>query len=197
MLKYIRILLLIFIGLTGIWLIGFIYFIHSMPSVAEDFNTKTDAIVVLTGGKGRIDEGITLLGANKAKKLLISGVAKCTKLEEIHTYTYNKAKLLSDKITLGYSARDTKGNVKETIKWMEDNNFKTIRLVTSGYHMPRACLEFEKVMNKKNIIFNPVLPENINLNNIWDSPAHIKLIAIEYCKFIWLYIRYNFETRNF
>ena len=192
MIRYIKTISFILLILISIWIVGFIYFIYNMPLSTEDSTTITDAIVVLTGGKGRIDEGIALLEANKARKLLITGVGYQTKLEEIPINNYEKVKLLSDKITLGYNATNTKGNVLETIQWMKDNNLKTIRLVTSSYHIARANLEFTKILDKKSIICNPVLPYNIRPNNIWKSPGYLKLIGLEYCKFICLYVYYNF-----
>ncbi|AIL65264.1 hypothetical protein NOVO_04410 [Rickettsiales bacterium Ac37b] len=197
MLRYIRTFSFILLILISFWFIGFVYFVHTMSLVVPDNHTMTDAIVVLTGGKGRIDQGIALLAANKAQKLLITGVGSQAKLEEIHIYDYEQAKLLSDKITLGYVATNTKGNVQETIHWMKDNNFKTIRLVTSEYHMPRACLEFAMAISKEDIIFNPVVSDNIKLNTIWKSPIHLKLIGLEYSKFIWLYIYYNIKSSTY
>jgi len=47
-------------------------FIEKIPTSETSNNTVTDAIVVLTGGSGRLEEGLHLLFKKKAKKLFVS-----------------------------------------------------------------------------------------------------------------------------
>src|SRR3546814_2931561 len=56
------------------WVLGFAWFALLLPLPAAP--QKTDAIVVLTGGPGRIDRGLEMLEKGDAKRLLISGVAR-------------------------------------------------------------------------------------------------------------------------
>ena len=63
------------------WVLGFAWFALLLPLPAGD--QTTDAIVVLTGGPGRIDRGLELLEAGRAKRLLISGVAREVKPKEL------------------------------------------------------------------------------------------------------------------
>jgi len=60
-----------------IWALGFALFVLLLPKPASD--QMTDAIVVVTGGPGRIQRGISLLEAGKAKRMLISGVDRQVK----------------------------------------------------------------------------------------------------------------------
>jgi hypothetical protein len=55
------------------WLLGFIWFAGALPQPAPA-GEGTDVIVVLTGGTGRIERGVTLLREGSADRLLVSGV---------------------------------------------------------------------------------------------------------------------------
>jgi hypothetical protein len=46
-------------------------------------------------------------------------------------------------VTLGFAALDTRGNARETARWMERQGLRSLRLVTSDWHMHRAALELE------------------------------------------------------
>ena len=67
-------LLLLLLFLAGLWGIGLVRFVGDIPDQVEDTTTKTDAIVVLTGGSGRVNEGLALLDKDLAAKLFVSGV---------------------------------------------------------------------------------------------------------------------------
>ncbi len=44
-------------------------------------------------------------------------------------------------IDLGREAVDTRSNGEETSRWLQKQKFKTVRLVTTDWHMPRAGFE--------------------------------------------------------
>ena len=55
-----------------IWLVGFVWFAIVLPGPHE--NGKSDAVVVLTGGGGRIGRGLEALEKGWARRMLVSGV---------------------------------------------------------------------------------------------------------------------------
>jgi uncharacterized SAM-binding protein YcdF (DUF218 family) len=183
-----KILLLIIV----IWLIGLLLFINEIPSTFKQSDYKTDAIVVLTGGKGRITEGVRLLKNNNASKLLISGVGQKANIEALKTMTDEMSlinnKLLEDRITLGHFATNTKQNAEEALNWMKDSKFNSLLLVTSNYHMQRSFLEFKYIMPDFEIIPYPVFSSNFKVKEWWKLPGTFKLIISEYNKFITIYI---------
>ena len=67
-------LLLLVLFLAGLWVIGLVRFVGDIPDQVEDTTSKTGAIVVLTGGSGRVNEGLALLDKDLAAKLFVSGV---------------------------------------------------------------------------------------------------------------------------
>jgi uncharacterized SAM-binding protein YcdF (DUF218 family) len=119
--------------------IGLAIFLSTMPPPVV--GPKTDAIVVLTGAAGRIDRGLLLLRAHAAKRMLISGVApQVTPGELAHEYHVSPA-LFACCIDLGHEAVDTRSNADETADWLRDHGYKSVRLVTSDWHLARAKLE--------------------------------------------------------
>jgi uncharacterized SAM-binding protein YcdF (DUF218 family) len=170
-----------------LWLVGFFYFVSNVTY--DNINqSKTDAIIVLTGGKGRVAEAISLLSKDMANKMLITGVAKTTNIEEMiflsPELSSSMVLPLKDKITLGKYATNTAENAKEASRWMEEHNFKSLRLVTSDYHMQRSILEFKLLMPDNIIIPHPVFNNHIQIQNWWDSPSSIWLLLSEYHKYI-------------
>jgi uncharacterized SAM-binding protein YcdF (DUF218 family) len=173
--------------LTCLWLIGFGMFIMHIPQKSQKIPTA-DAVVILTGGSGRVLEGLSILSQNIAKKMLITGVAKKTNISEILLLIKGLSKAnkqdLAQNITLGYQATNTVGNAKEATDWMKKNNFNSLILVTSNYHMPRSLLEFKALMPEIRIEISPVEHYNINTLSWWGIFEYIKLLFIEYNKYL-------------
>ena len=84
MLKKIRRYALIaIILLLFLWSAGLCFFGVKINSYNVDFTTKTDAVIVLTGGRNRIIEGIKIINAHLADRLFISGVSADVTLDDI------------------------------------------------------------------------------------------------------------------
>ena len=173
-----------------IWLLGFIWFTYSIPSFVEDPNSETDAIIVLTGGKGRFIEGLSLLKNHKAKKLFISGIGHNTSFDNLKVLLEKQDQLslddLKDKIELGRNATNTKENALETKIWLQQQNYHTIRLVTSSYHIIRSLLEFRLIMPDITIITNPIFTNKFKLSQWWKFPGSAKLLFWEYNKYLYI-----------
>lgn len=144
-----------------LWLAGFAWFIVSSLSPSVDRAAHTDAIVVLTGGRARLETGFDLFGKGKARMLFISGVN-----QEVHRAALMRLYgTLADPArcctVLGHDADDTFGNARETAEWMARERFVSLRLVTSWYHMPRALLEFRRAMPGIAIVATPVFARRV------------------------------------
>ena len=48
--------------------------------------------------------------------------------------------------TLGFAALDTRGNARVTAEWVAQRKVRSLRLVTSDWHMRRAALELENAL---------------------------------------------------
>jgi uncharacterized SAM-binding protein YcdF (DUF218 family) len=131
----------VFALLLLIWLLGFAWFALVQPQPAD--MQKTDGVVVLTGGAGRIDRGLLVVEKGKARRMLISGVDLDVKPGELAAQYKRPLRLFTCCIDLGFRAVDTRSNGLETARWVSRNKIKTLRLVTHDWHMRRARLELK------------------------------------------------------
>ena len=122
-----------------VWILGFLWFAAALPQPLEP--TKTDAIIVPTGGPGRIARGLELLEAGRAEALLVTGVDREVKPKEFAAEYRVPMELMECCVTLGFAAVDTRSNAHEAAQWVRENNIGTVRLVTTDWHMRRAAAE--------------------------------------------------------
>jgi uncharacterized SAM-binding protein YcdF (DUF218 family) len=176
-------------GLAGIWLAGLVWFADTMPDKVADPTTVTDAIVVLTGGSQRLTTGFDLLAAGKAKKLFVSGVHQGVELNALLRVQHHPDDWITCCIALGHAADSTLGNALETKAWMEQEKFRSLRLVTAGYHMRRSLLEFHRAMPEVQIVAHPVFPEQVKQSDWWVWPGTAALIIGEYHKYLGTLLR--------
>jgi uncharacterized SAM-binding protein YcdF (DUF218 family) len=172
-----------------LWGLGLVWFVQSSLTMTADPKTETEAIVVLTGGRLRLEAGLDLLGAGRAQKLFISGVnPRVHRLELMRVNGHAGDGDLS-RIVIGHAADNTLGNARETADWMRQQGYRSLRLVTSWYHMRRGLLEFERAMPDTLIVPEPVFagrPEGDGLSDWFD----IALLTIsEYNKYLATLVR--------
>ncbi len=125
-----------------IYLLGYAAFAVMLPRPAGD--ERTDAIVVLTGGSGRLERGFDLLERGMAPRMLISGVARTVRPSELAAAYRVDERLLDCCVTLGRESFDTRSNADEVKRWSQRRRVRSIRLVTNDLHMPRARYELHK-----------------------------------------------------
>lgn len=133
-------------------LILFSLFIFDTRKI-EDLSSDLvcEDIVVLTGGKNRIKLAFDSVKRFHAKNVLISGVYKGTKLEDILGDTEVTGDVT---VILGYKALNTEGNAKEIREVAEELGMREIVLITSDYHMFRSLREVRKY--NKNLKIHPL-----------------------------------------
>ena len=168
----------------GIWLVGLLWFAKTLPVSVAAPARATDAIVVLTGGSGRVYQGLGLLAQRRAKKLFISGVYRGVEVQELLSISQQSPADLDCCIALGYEADSTRGNARETADWMREQGLGSLRLVTAAYHMPRSLLEFRRAMPEIEIVPHPVFPEHVKQRDWWRWPGSASLIIGEYNKYL-------------
>lgn len=169
---------LIFIVLL-IWLIGYGAFIVNVTSKTPDNYEKAQAIIILTGGNNRIATGLKLFSQTKSDKLFITGVNVSVSDTDIDAL-WKEDTPLPCCIELGREATTTRENAIEAKKWIENNNIKSIILVTSDYHTDRALQEFRALLPNLDIYKHPVREEKYSLKH----PQFWKLTFSEYNKII-------------
>lgn len=171
-------------ALIAAWLAGLFVFADTIPRQAQQSREKTDAIVVLTGGSLRLEEGLALLSAQLGKKLFVSGVHRGVDVQQLIDRSLRSPEIIDCCIVLGYAADHTAGNARETADWMARQGYVSLRLVTASYHMPRSLAEFRNAMPLIEIIPHPVFPENVKVDEWWRWPGTAILIVGEYNKYL-------------
>lgn len=165
-------------------MLSILSFIGEIPTLENANDTSTDAIVVLTGGSERLEEGLNLLSERKAKKLFISGVYRGVEVSRLLALFQGNPNELICCVKLGYTAASTRGNAAETKDWLENEGYKSLRLVTASYHMPRSIKEFHYKMPNIMVIPHPVFPKKFKRDDWWRWPGTANLILTEYFKYI-------------
>jgi len=167
-----------------VWVGGLVWFVDSSLSLATDRMTATDAIVVLTGGRLRLEAGLDLLGAGMAQKLFISGVNPRVERGQLLRTLAPVSDLDGGRIVLGHDAENTLGNARETAGWMRLEGYRSLRLVTSWYHMERSLLEFEREMPGIAIVADPVFAGHAEPEP-WSARLDVALLTVgEYNKYL-------------
>jgi uncharacterized SAM-binding protein YcdF (DUF218 family) len=127
-----------------LYALGFALFAVTLGSPAPADTPKVDAIVVITGGKGRIEHAASLLADGQGKRLLIAGADPLVRKVDLVNRLGGKEKLFDCCVDLGSESVDTRSNAEEANRWLQRRKYRSIRLVTSDWHMRRARYEFNR-----------------------------------------------------
>jgi uncharacterized SAM-binding protein YcdF (DUF218 family) len=143
---------------TIAWALGFAAF---MLSFARPLGPDTtDAVVVLTGGAGRLDRGLELLRGHVARRMLVTGVAPGVRATDLARRYQVSPALFACCVDLGPEAVDTRSNAIETARWVKEHRYTSLRIVTSDWHMPRALMEFRAALGPGVTILGDGVPSS-------------------------------------
>ncbi|MFM7402626.1 MAG: YdcF family protein [Erythrobacter sp.] len=156
-----------------VWVIGFLWFVVALPKQAD--GAKTDAVIVPTGGPGRIARGLVVLDQGLAKKMLVSGVDRDVRPQEFAAQFGVSARTMACCVTLGFAAVDTRSNAAETAKWVAQNEVRSLRLVTTDWHMRRAAGELDRTLPEHVTVLRDAVPSHPDLGTLFLE--YHKLIA--------------------
>jgi uncharacterized SAM-binding protein YcdF (DUF218 family) len=125
-----------------LWAFGFVWFAIALPRPAPP--APSDALVVPTGGGERIPRALALLKAGSAPLLFVSGVDREVRPGEFAAEYGVAQATMACCITLGFDSVDTHSNALEVAAWARRRGLRSLRLVTSDWHMRRAALELRR-----------------------------------------------------
>jgi uncharacterized SAM-binding protein YcdF (DUF218 family) len=151
------------------WALGFVLFTLMLPGPLE--GSTTDAIVVPTGGPGRIARGFDLLERRQAKRMLVTGVGAGVRKADLAREFRAPPALLACCVDLGRNAVDTRSNAGETANWLRARGYRSVRLVTSDWHLRRAAMELRAAVGPQVVVLgdgvggNPRLATLVNEYN--------------------------------
>lgn len=164
-----------------IWIGGFVAFFCNVLTVKPaPISIKSDAIIVFTGGFGRVEAGADLIRGGASEKLFISGVNSNVDIVDI---IGEDGMDIANNIEIGKGATTTRQNGIEVGAWVDRQpcDISSIRLVTSNYHITRATMELKANVPKNTVIIqHPVVDARFSKINI----PFVKLIWSEYHKWL-------------
>jgi uncharacterized SAM-binding protein YcdF (DUF218 family) len=135
--------------LVLLYALGFVFFAFTLGNPASANASATDAAVVLTGAAGRIEHAVDVLKAGKAEHLLVAGVDPSVAKPDLARRIPGSAHWLACCVDLGSESVDTRSNAEEAGRWLAVHKYKSLRLITSDWHMRRALYEFHRALPKK------------------------------------------------
>ncbi|MEH6951489.1 YdcF family protein [Nitrobacter sp. NHB1] len=171
---------IVFVGAA----VGFVAFLSQLRGVETKPASNADGIVVLTGGSSRISDAVELLAGGYGKRLLISGVHPTNGISDISRSLPDSQRILTCCVDLDRSAVNTRSNASETRRWVDEQGFHSLIVVTSNYHMPRAIVELSHAMPDVTLIPFVVIGDKWREEPWWTSGATLRLLLSEYAKYL-------------
>ena len=154
----------------------FVDFVYKTFSLAQR-EVTSDAVVVLAGGRGRVEEGVKLYRGGQGRLLFLIGVDPLVKKGEL----YQGAG--SENVFLEKVSRNTLENAIYARDLITKHKVTSITLITSRYHMKRATLLFRNALAKDVAIYpHPVDSRNLK-EDWWIHGGSFKLLFSEFYKY--------------
>ena len=109
-----------------------------------------------------------------AREMLVTGVDREVKTREFVALYKVPPATMECCVTLGFAAVDTRSNADETATWVKERKYKSLRLVTTDWHMRRAAVELARS-----------LPDDITiLRDAVPSRPRLGILFLEYNKLL-------------
>lgn len=169
-------------ALFGAGFVGFSTYVGSL-STPEQIE-PADGIIVLTGGQARVDTAVDLLRSGKGKRLLISGVNRTARLEDLRVATGGDRDMFKCCVDVDYEALDTIGNASESAKWVREHGYDSVILVTNNYHIPRTLLEMHRLLGDAKLQAYPVVNSRLDGGSWMTKPQAVRVLFTEYTKYL-------------
>ncbi len=146
---------------------------------------NADGVVALTGASSvRIEAAVQLLEDGKAQRLLVSGVNPDVTRPQLQGVAHDFGRAFNCCVDLGFRAANTQGNARETANWAEYHHYRSLIVVTSDYHIPRAMLELRAAMPGVKLYPYPVVTSTLDARRWWRTGEGARRMSVEYCKYL-------------
>ncbi|HZV83471.1 MAG TPA: YdcF family protein [Brevundimonas sp.] len=172
--------------LALIWVIGLFAFADRVRGLAPASEPeRADAIVALTGPSAeRVNAAIRLLEQDKGERVLISGVNREVRRQELRALTPGSNRLFNCCVDLGFEAEDTLGNAQEIAAWAASKDYDSLIVVTSDYHMPRALTEIRAAAPGVRLTAYAIETPSLDNSRWWRAAVTARRMTLEYMKYL-------------
>lgn len=170
-------LLLLTTLLLAVLFVDFVYKTFSF----SPRDVVTDAVVVLAGGKGRVEEGVRIYKSGKGERLFLIGVDPAVKKSDLFTEVQGERS--GEQVYLEKASRNTLENAIFAREMLLKQNVRSVHLITSRYHMKRSLLIFRSILPKDIAIYPwPVSVKN-GTESWWNHGGSVRLLFSEFYKY--------------
>ena len=172
--------------LALVWLVGLFAFADRVRNLTPaDEPARADAIVALTGPSAeRVNAAVRLLEQGKGRRLLISGVNREVRRQELRALTPGSNRLFNCCVDLGFEAEDTSGNAREIATWAETKGYDSLIVVTSDYHMPRSLVEIRAAAPGVTLTPYAISTPSLDDSRWWKAAVTARRMTLEYMKYL-------------
>lgn len=112
---------------------------------------SADAIIILSGGAGRVEQGVRLYEEGYAPILLLSNAKETASRSGDMLQTALALSIPESAVLTENEARSTYQNAEYTLPIMQKQEFKSAIIVSSDFHMRRVKLIFDHVYKDSGI----------------------------------------------
>jgi hypothetical protein len=128
------------------------------------------------------------LASGRGKRLLISGAYRATNSTAISRLNPEFERWVRCCVDFDRSL-NTLGNAIETKRWAEHRGFRSLIVVTSNYHMPRALAEIAHQLPDVVLVPFPVVTDRQRVEPWWTDGVAARRMATEYVKYVFIRLR--------
>lgn len=158
----------------------FVDFVYKTFSVTRR-DVRTDAVVVLAGGKGRIEEGVRLYREGKGERLFLIGVDPSVRKSDL--FAEKPGERGGEGVHLENLSRNTLENAILARQMLAGYNVRSMLLITSRYHMKRSLLLFRHVFPKDMAIYPYPVTASSSTVGWWSHGGSVRLLFSEFYKY--------------
>ena len=148
---------------------------------ARPRQVQADAIVVLAGGKGRVEEGVRLFRERRASWLFLVGVDPAVRKSDL--YRPKPGDPSADNVVLEKMSRNTLENAIYGRDILAEHKVRSVLLITSRYHLKRSAILFRNALAPDVALYPyPVDSSNVK-EEWWHHLGTFRLLFSEFYKY--------------
>ncbi|MEK4514283.1 YdcF family protein [Paenibacillus sp. FSL H8-0122] len=181
--------IILFLCLTFIFTISF--FVGRFLPLSQT-PKQSDIIIILSGGGGRVEQGVKLYKEGYAPQLLLSNAKEITGPAGDMRETALSLGIPESAILTEDAAESTYQNALFTLPIMKQHGFKSAIVVSSDFHMRRVKFIFDHVYKKSGIELTYIGADSGYNSKAWWSDRYSRETTFnEYIKMIGNAFGYN------
>ncbi|ACD95997.1 YdcF family protein [Trichlorobacter lovleyi] len=148
---------------------------------ARPRQVQADAIVVLAGGKGRVEEGVRLFRERRGTWLFLVGVDPTVRKSDL--YRPKPGDPPADNVVLEKLSRNTLENAIYGRDILAEHKVRSVLLITSRYHLKRSAILFRNALAPDVALYPyPVDSSNVK-EEWWHHLGTFRLLFSEFYKY--------------